>query len=125
MDIGEVPRMTTEEMSEQMAQLLGIAHANALSIAALQRHQEASQTQIDNLRVCVMELRESQATVIQQFCAEQQAATQEYRKGLEATLVRLERALDCMLADAENQGKLINEIKDLSLRLVFGPHGGN
>jgi hypothetical protein len=124
-DIGEVPRMTTEELSEQMGNILGIVQANAMSIAALQRQQETSQNQIDNLRICVMELRESQATVIQQFCAEQQAATNEYRKGLEATLIRLERALDCMLADAENQGKLINEIKDLSLRLVFGPHGGN
>jgi hypothetical protein len=121
----KVLRMTTEQLSEQMEQILGIVHANALSIAALHRHQETSQTQIDNLRVCVMELRESQATVMQQFCAEQQAATGEYRKGLEATLMRLERALDCMLADAENQGKLINEIKDLSLRLVFGQHGGN
>lgn len=117
--------MTTEELSEQMGNILGIVQANAMSIAALQRQQETSQNQIDNLRICVMELRESQATVIQQFCAEQQAATNEYRKGLEATLIRLERALDCMLADAENQGKLINEIKDLSLRLVFGPHGGN
>jgi hypothetical protein len=124
-DIGEVLRMTTEELSEQMVNILGIVQANAMSIAAIQRQQETSQNQIDNLRICVMELRESQATVMQQFCEEQQAATNEYRKGLEATLIRLERALDCMLADAENQGKLINEIKDLSLRLVFGPHGGN
>lgn len=56
-----------------------------------------------------MELRESQATVIQQFCTEQQAASEEFRKLIGATLARLERALECMLADTENQGKLIHE----------------
>jgi hypothetical protein len=117
--------ITTEQLTEQMEQILGIVHANALSIAAIQRQQEVSQTQIDHLRVCVVELRESQAVVMQQFCEEQQAASIEYRQGIEATLTRLERALDCMLADAENQGKLIHEIKDLSVRLVFGQHGGN
>jgi hypothetical protein len=117
--------MTTEQLTEQMEQIIGIVHANTLSIAAIQRQQEVSQTQIDNLRSCVMELRESQATVIDQFCLEQQAASKEYRYGIEATLTRLERALDCMLADSENQGRLIHEIKDLSVRLVFGQHGGN
>jgi chromosome segregation ATPase len=117
--------ITTEQLTEQMEQILGIVHANTLSIAAIQKQQEVSQTQIDNLRVCVIELRESQATVIQQFCQEQQAASREYRYGIEATLTRLERALDCMLADTANQGQLIHEIKDLSVRLVFGQHGGN
>ncbi|MCU0569330.1 MAG: hypothetical protein MUF49_22490 [Oculatellaceae cyanobacterium Prado106] len=117
--------INTENLNEQMAQILAIVQMNAVAIAALQQHQENSQQQIDNLRASVTELRESQAVTLQLFCLEQKAASTEFRNSIDATLARLERALDCMLADAENQGKLINEIKDLSYRLVFGQHGGN
>lgn len=111
---------TPDLLNQQLAQILALTEANTRSIAALAQQQSASQQQIDDLRVCVMELRESQATVIQQFCTEQQTAAEEFRKLIDATLARLERTLECMLADAENQGKLINEIKQLSLRLVLG-----
>lgn len=111
---------TPDSINEQTARILAITEANTQAIAALAQRQSVSQQQIEDLRSCVIELRESQATVIQQFCAEQQAASEEFRKLIDATLARLERALECMLADTENQGKLINEIKQLSLRLVLG-----
>jgi DNA repair exonuclease SbcCD ATPase subunit len=117
--------ISVEELGSVVAQLFTLTEANAKAIATLEQRQQTSQSQIETLRVCVTELRESQALTLQQFCSEQKAAASEFRRSIDATLSRLERALDCMLVDAENQGKLINEIKDLSVRLLYGQYGGN
>ncbi|NJO39581.1 MAG: hypothetical protein HC769_16200 [Cyanobacteria bacterium CRU_2_1] len=117
--------ITSEQLSEQIAQILALTEANTQAIASLEQRQSASQDQLDNLRASVIELRESQAAVIQQFCVEQKTTADEFRRLIDATLARLERTLECMLADAENQGKLINEIKQLSLRLVLGQQHQN
>ena len=99
-----------DNFKEYLEQLLTLTEANAKAIAALEARQAASQQQIENLRIGIIELRESQAVVMQQFCTEHQAALQEFRKTADGTLSRLERTLDVLLAQAENQGQLITEL---------------
>lgn len=117
--------ITSEQISQQIAQILALTEANTLTIAALQQQQSISQQQIDSLRSAVADLRENQAIALQRFCTEQQAASSEFRSNIDATLARLERTLDCILADTENQGNLIQEVKEISLRLALGRQDRN